>query len=724
MNDPGLDEPISNDAKDVENQRGDREDEEKEEEQEFLAPSRWWLASTAFPLIAGTFGPMASAFSICALVVPWRQEIPPGKTEAEGVKLQDPKWLIGINAAQLVIALISNLFLLLNMARRVRFSIAQPVTIIGWYISSFALIGLCACVSGPLVIQPKSSHAFSQAFYYAIFSAFLYFLVASLMLFTVWGASKGHYDKEFQLTMSQRTLMLQTISFLVYLLCGATVFAHIEGWNFLDAVYWADFTLLTVGIGDFSPSTHTGRGLLFPFAIGGIIILGLVIGSIRSLVLERGKVKMGARMVEKERRRLIAKLEKRDKADVLKPISSDQSSQNNHKNINTTNTNGKSTSNPQPLSRVSTKTLTSKPNFQTERQRREREFTLMRRIQERAHTRRLWTSLTISATVWLGLWFAGAAIFHASESHPQSWTYFASLYFSYTSLLTIGYGDIYPVSNAGKAFFVFWSLLAVPSLTILISNMGDTIVKGIRDLTLWVGNFTVLPGEKGVLATVKEGVGKVTGGRVRGVVKDLEAEEENGEEMPPGLLGESERRNEEDDLAENENYNTDLAQKPTRSGKKPKKKPTSLPSSKKAYHVILVREMSKVMTHLKSSPPKQYSFEEWAWYLKLIGEDESSEETHRRPLRRPEADGEGLGAVGEGESEERLEWSWVGNRSPLMGGKEEAEWVLERLMRRLEEELEDLRRQEAEEKGGKEGAVVRDESKRRRRKDEDSGLSS
>jgi len=195
--------------------------------------------------------------------------------------------LIGINAAQLVIALISNLSLLLNMARRVRFSIAQPVTIIGWYaplppnadllyinlsryISSFALIGLCACVSGPLVIHPQSSHAFSQAFYYAIFSAGLYFLVASLMLITVWGASKGHYDKEFQLTMSQRTLMLQTISFLVYLLCGATVFSHVEGWNFLDAVYWADFTLLTVGIGDFSPSTHTGRGLLFPFAIGGI----------------------------------------------------------------------------------------------------------------------------------------------------------------------------------------------------------------------------------------------------------------------------------------------------------------------------------------------------------------------------------------------------------------------------------------------------------------------
>lgn len=95
-------------------------------------------------------------------------------------------------------------------------------------------------------------------------------MVATLMALTVWGAYAGHYDKEFQLTMSQRTLMLQTISFLVYLMVGAAVYCHIEGWEYLDAVYWADFTLLTVGIGDYAPLTHTGRWLLFPFAIGGI----------------------------------------------------------------------------------------------------------------------------------------------------------------------------------------------------------------------------------------------------------------------------------------------------------------------------------------------------------------------------------------------------------------------------------------------------------------------
>ncbi|KAF7889428.1 uncharacterized protein EAF01_010921 [Botrytis porri] len=92
MNDPGLDEPISNDADDVENQQRDERDETKEDEEAFLEPSRWWFASTAFPLVAGTFGPMASAFSICASVVHWRVSIPPGGVEEHGIYIDDPKW--------------------------------------------------------------------------------------------------------------------------------------------------------------------------------------------------------------------------------------------------------------------------------------------------------------------------------------------------------------------------------------------------------------------------------------------------------------------------------------------------------------------------------------------------------------------------------------------------------------------------------------------------------
>lgn len=93
MNDPGLEGPIDDDAQDVENQKGEEQDGKDTDEESFLAPSRWWMASTAFPLIAGTFGPMASAFSICALVVPWRVYIPPGgAAEQNGDPIPDPKW--------------------------------------------------------------------------------------------------------------------------------------------------------------------------------------------------------------------------------------------------------------------------------------------------------------------------------------------------------------------------------------------------------------------------------------------------------------------------------------------------------------------------------------------------------------------------------------------------------------------------------------------------------
>jgi potassium channel subfamily K, other eukaryote len=348
---------------------------------------------------------------------------------------------------------------------------------------------------------------------------------------------------------------------------------------------------------------------------------------------------MGARMVEKERRRLLKKMQKSDKSEILLPITSNRGS----------------------MSLSSTKILSDSIN---ERERRRQEFDLMRVIQEQAHTKRRWTSLIISGTTWFVLWFVGAAVFQAAE-YGQNWSYFGSLYFSYTSLLTIGYGDFYPQSNSGKPFFVFWSLLAVPSLTILISNMGDTIVKGIRDATLWIGNFTVLPGEQGVKATLKESANKMTRGR-------LFDDEIN--EQPPGMLGESNRRGGEESESDDEEADHhpkndpesaaqrvagDHAKSETARAKKQGEQGDEVPKSKRHYHVVLIKEIGKVMRHLNSSPPRKYTFDEWAWYLKLIGEDENSADTHRAALRKPKPDGEGLGAA-VADPNKNVKWSeWI-----------------------------------------------------------------
>ena len=553
-----------------------------------------------------------------------------------------------------MLALIANFALLLNMTRRLSFSIAQPITIFGWFIASILLIALVTTTVHRLKI-PGENRALTQAFYYAIMAAALYFMIASLMCVTVYGAFKEHYPKEFRLSASQRTLMLQTISFMVYMVGGGAVYAKIEGWKFLDAVYFTDYTLLTVGIGDYAPLTHLGRGLLFPYAIGGIVILGLVVGSIRSLVLERGKKKLGSRMIEKKREALLRNMVKKDDKTRLVPVTGEQQ--------------------------------TTEDGL-TERERRKEEFLLMRMIQDRASVRQKWTALLISGSAWFVLWFVGAVIFWKAE-HAQDWTYFQGLYFAYTSLLTIGFGDFKPFSNSGKAFFVFWSLLAVPTLTILISNMGDTIVKGVRDLTLYLGEFTLLPGEVGVRQRLKELIRKLRGDKIFSGSKAHIMDE------PPGLISEKGTADEE----KGDGKNTDALDRlagsyegeELKAAGAAKERGDRLEENIHEYHYLLIREFRNVMKHQKESPPRKYSYEEWAWFLKLMGQDEASATSHRTaPITVNKSKDEKPDiqqAKIDDNDKSSHAWSWLGNRSPLMGEVEEAEWVLERLTLTLEKSL-------------------------------------
>lgn len=157
----------------------------KDEEDAILdynSPIHWWFVSTLFPLIAGTFGPMASAFNIMALAVEWRTKISPTSTESEGTHIPDPTWNVVVNAISLALAVIANLALLAQMTDRMRYSISAPITIVGWYISSFLLIGLVSACPAHMPLPTNDPlFAYSQAFYYAIFAGAIY-LILSIML--------------------------------------------------------------------------------------------------------------------------------------------------------------------------------------------------------------------------------------------------------------------------------------------------------------------------------------------------------------------------------------------------------------------------------------------------------------------------------------------------------------------------------------------------------------
>ena len=88
-------------------------------------------------------------------------------------------------------------------------------------------------------------------------------------------------------------LIEATAPLLVAILAGTCLGYYVEGWTLLDSAYFALISILTVGYGDFAPSSPLGRGLctvLLPFvcaaALRTVSILGSALLSRRQPALE------------------------------------------------------------------------------------------------------------------------------------------------------------------------------------------------------------------------------------------------------------------------------------------------------------------------------------------------------------------------------------------------------------------------------------------------------
>jgi voltage-gated potassium channel Kch len=81
-------------------------------------------------------------------------------------------------------------------------------------------------------------------------------------------------------------LFLRLLGIVLLLLAsGAHIYHRLEGWSYLDALYFTVITLTTVGYGDFSPQTNLGK--LFSMLY---IFLGLgVLGALIALITEKSR---------------------------------------------------------------------------------------------------------------------------------------------------------------------------------------------------------------------------------------------------------------------------------------------------------------------------------------------------------------------------------------------------------------------------------------------------
>jgi|TARA_Y200000002_G_scaffold273617_1_gene227952 voltage-gated potassium channel len=82
---------------------------------------------------------------------------------------------------------------------------------------------------------------------------------------------------------SYRNLLFTTNFFIAL---GTVVYHYIEGWSWLDSLYFSVITLTTIGYGDFSPQTDLGKIFTLLYIVVGV---ALILGFFNSLMLHFNK---------------------------------------------------------------------------------------------------------------------------------------------------------------------------------------------------------------------------------------------------------------------------------------------------------------------------------------------------------------------------------------------------------------------------------------------------
>ncbi|KAF9883379.1 Potassium channel [Aspergillus nanangensis] len=625
-------------------------------------PQDWWFASTAIPLIAATTAPFANVMSIVALAMPWKSRISPGQVDvtldSQEVLLPDPSWCLGLNATSLACGIAGNIFLLFNFTRVVRYIIALPVSIVLWALSMGILTGITISIDK---YDPPAApnEIYTQAYWYAVIAAAQYFFLTTILIINITGYLLGHYPQYFALSDHQRTLILQTTALGVWLVIGAAVFQRVIGISFAEALYFSDVTILTLGFGDVTAKTSVARGLVFPYSVMGIVILGLVIGSINKFFREIQDANVVRKHIEKRRRATITRantLEKRSE----ETTNGNQPNDNDHLSHQATHiTYRPRYSRKHPIiSTVSAlyRTSIGRPKLGDMTDEKAR-FEAMRAIQNETVYFRRWYRLILSVLAYGILWTCGAAVFWSLE---DGLTYFDALYFAFCSLVTIGYGDITPSTNVSKPFFVVWSLLAIPTMTTLITEMSNTIVAGFKRATSLLADWTVLP---------KRGQYRGMLGRIPLVMRLLEHRAEKRrlqEGFDVGVEPDAERGEEGSVSA---SLSSSSAASRSRSGHDDDDDPSppSPDGSARELAQQLAFAITRTAKDVTTGRAKQYSYEEWADFTRMIR------------ITDPTPDGVMLWEDEYGV----LNWDWIGEKSPMMAAQTESEWVLDRLCESL-----------------------------------------
>ena len=86
--------------------------------------------------------------------------------------------------------------------------------------------------------------------------------------------------------MERKKYLPILISLVIVLTLGTILFHFVENWRWLDSLYFCVTTLTTVGYGDFSPQTDTGKIIFIFYILSGLGILFAFINAFSKKIIE------------------------------------------------------------------------------------------------------------------------------------------------------------------------------------------------------------------------------------------------------------------------------------------------------------------------------------------------------------------------------------------------------------------------------------------------------
>ncbi|SCU83140.1 LADA_0C09780g1_1 [Lachancea dasiensis] len=368
----------------------------------------WFMISSYFPVLTACLGPIANTIAVAGVVDKWRQD-------TSGRELHDPKGIYEVNVISLVLGCFSNFVLLLHFSQKVSYTTAQVCNILGWTIAGgMLLVDLVACAKNDFAAEVHKT----IGFWYAVLTVLLYFGCTSLLLIHYGGYKFNKYPATFNLTNSERHVMVFTFILSLWFIWGSAMFSQIIDLSFGEALYYCVVVILTVGLGDLLPTSVGAKIVTLVYSLSGVIILGLIVALTRSIIQTSSGPIFFFYRIENARTKVYEDL-----------ISNE-------------------------------KNLSSQQAFDA--------ITNIRKVSKSKQQR-----LTIFTVIciFIAFWALGAVVF----SFAENWSFFNAVYFCFLCLITIGFGDYAPKSGCGRAFFVIWAIMAVPLMTAMISTVGDTL---------------------------------------------------------------------------------------------------------------------------------------------------------------------------------------------------------------------------------------------------------